>query len=75
MFKLIKVKVEASAKENSIERLKEDEFLIKTKSPRQYGAANSSMIEILSNYFRISKSSIMIIKGHTSTSKIVKIKL
>lgn len=73
-FKLIKVKVEPSSKENSVEKIKDDEFLIKTKAPKKNGLANSSVIEILSKYFGLSPSSFMIVKGHTSKSKIIKIK-
>lgn len=73
MEKLIKVKVTPDSKKNSIEKLKEDEFKITTKSPAEQGKANQSVINILSEYFRISPEKIVIIKGHTSSSKIVKI--
>ncbi|MEW6012853.1 MAG: DUF167 domain-containing protein [Elusimicrobiota bacterium] len=73
MDKLIKVKVKADEKENSVEKLKEDEFLVKTKAPRKEGRANESVICILSDYFNIDPSGIRIIKGHTSSSKIFRI--
>lgn len=73
MDKLIKVKVKADEKENSVEKLKEDEFLVKTKAPRKEGRANESAISILSNYFNIEPSKIRIIKGHTSSSKVFRI--
>lgn len=73
MDKLIKVKVKADEKENSVEKIKDDEFEVKTKAPKKEGKANESVILILANYFQINPSKIRIIKGHTSPSKIFKI--
>lgn len=75
MDALIKVKVASCAKENSIEKLKDDEFLVKTKAKSRDGKANESVISILSSYFKIPISRIRIIKGHTSPSKIFSLKM
>lgn len=69
----IKVKVEAEAKEDRIERLKDDEFLIKTRALKRNGEANKRVVEILAEYLRIPSSNILLVKGHTSPSKIFKV--
>lgn len=71
--RLIKVKVRSGEKENSITKLKDDEFLIKTRAEKKEGKANNSIIHILSDYFKIPPEKIVIIRGTTSPSKIIKI--
>lgn len=43
-----------------------------TVAPEQ-GKANKKMIELLAEYFRVTKSEIQIVKGETSRNKIVEI--
>ncbi len=71
----IKVKVKTEEKFNSIEKLKDDEFLIKTKSKAEEGMANESVIKIICEYFKIPQNKVRIIKGYTSPSKIIEIML
>lgn len=53
--------------------LDEHEFIVKFNAPREKGKANEKLIEILSEYFKISKSQIKIVSGFTSSNKIVNI--
>ena len=46
---------------------------VKVAAKPQDGAANEAVIKLLSEYFKISKSMIEIVKGHTSRTKIIEI--
>ena len=72
-FRFIKVKVEAEADVDSIEKVKDDEFVVKTSALRERGQANLKVIRMLSAYLRIPSSNIVLVKGHTSGSKIFKV--
>lgn len=73
MEKLLKIKVKPQSKENKIEKLKENEFLIYTREKTENNKANESVVLILSQYFNIPAKKIVIIKGLQNRSKIVKI--
>lgn len=67
------IKVKPSARENKIEKLDEEHFVVSVKEPPVQGRANRAIINELANYFGISASSVTILSGHTSRNKIVKI--
>lgn len=71
--KFIKVKVKAKSKKNSIKKLKDDEFLVETKEPPSDNRANNSVMDILAEELKIQRNRMILIKGHTSPSKIFKI--
>jgi len=66
-------KVKAGAKEQKIEKLSENEFVLWVKAPAREGRANAAVLELLSAYFKIPKAGIAIIKGHKSKNKIINI--
>jgi uncharacterized protein YggU (UPF0235/DUF167 family) len=69
---IIKVKVNASSKKESVE--KNDSFyIIKFKAQREKGEANSRLISLLSSYFKVPKQNVKIISGFTNTVKIIEI--
>lgn len=47
---------------------------IKLTTPPVDGKANEEMIKLLAKHFKVSKSSIEILKGKTSKNKVVEIK-
>ena len=53
--------------------LEEGHIRAETTSPPMKGAANLALIRLLSDVLEIPKSQIQIIKGHTSTTKLVQI--
>lgn len=69
----ISVKVKPNSKEEKIEQLGNNQFVVKVKAPAQEGKANNAMIKLLSKYFDIPKSMIIISKGQQSGNKIVDI--
>jgi hypothetical protein len=66
----INVKVIANASRNKI--VKEDSFYkIYLTAQREKGKANKALIKLLSNYFKISRSQITILKGELSSKKLI----
>lgn len=78
-MKLLNVKVTPNAKKDEI--IEEVDifgniiYKIKTTKPPEDNKANNSVIEILAKHSKTSKSNIKIIKGLTSRSKIIELKL
>lgn len=75
MDKLIKVKVRTESRKNSVIKVKEDEFIVETMHKPRQGDANRSVISLIADYFKIPPSYVRIIKGHTSPSKIISLKI
>jgi len=71
-MKLI-VKVIPNSKENKVLGDKDGSIKVKLTAPAKEGKANKALIELLSDYFNIPKSSIFIISGSSSKTKIVDI--
>ncbi|MFH1441429.1 MAG: DUF167 domain-containing protein [Candidatus Omnitrophota bacterium] len=67
------VKVKANSKVEQIEKLSGNEYSVKVKSPAQEGRANQALINLLSKYFDIPKSKVIIIKGHKNKNKTIEI--
>lgn len=71
---LINVKVITNASKDQVVQKTKSEFLIKVTTAPEKGKANKRIIELLADYFRVSKSDISIAKGQTSPRKIIKIR-
>ena len=70
---LINVKIIANASQNSLEA--EDEYYkIRIKAPAVDGKANKELCTFLSDYFKLPKSSIVILKGEKSSRKTILLK-
>lgn len=70
---LISIKAVPNSKKLEIIRLSDNSYKIKLDVRAIEGRANLRLIEILSEHFKIPKSSINIVKGHKSREKIVRI--
>lgn len=70
-----KVKVNTKSKKTEVIKLDKNEFIVKFNAPREKGKANEKLIEILSEYFGISKSQVKIVSGFTSSIKLVDVLL
>ena len=70
----ITVKVKTNSKEQKITQLDGCTYEVKVKSPPEKGKANIEVIAVLSQYFKVTKSDIVICAGHTNKNKIVEIK-
>jgi len=71
---VIKVKIIANSSRQSIEEISPSEFKIKLKSAPVEGKANKELIDLLSEYFKVAKSQINIVRGETAKNKILDIK-
>ncbi|WP_456401358.1 DUF167 domain-containing protein [Persephonella sp.] len=71
---LIKVKVKPKSKKEEVKHIGEDYYEVKVNEIPEKGKANKRVIELLSKYFKIPKSEIVLIKGSKSKEKIFKIK-
>jgi uncharacterized protein (TIGR00251 family) len=69
----ISVVITPSSKNPEIIKILENSYKIKVDAPALKNKANKRLIEILSEYFKVSKSSISFIKGLKSKNKIIKI--
>lgn len=74
IYMKISVSVVPNSKTCEVLRIDENNYKIRVDAPAVEGKANKRLIEILSEYFNVSKSSIRILKGFKSKNKIVSIK-
>ena len=70
---LISIKVKTNAKKNEVRCCDDNIFEVRTTATPEKGKANRCVIELLSQYFQVSKSSISIIAGANSHHKIINI--
>jgi uncharacterized protein (TIGR00251 family) len=69
----ISVSIVPNSKEPGIIKVSENNYKIRVDAPASKNKANKRLIEILAEHFKVSKSSISIIKGLKSRNKIVRI--
>lgn len=69
----ISVKVAAKSKQNKVIKISDAEYKVYVTVAPERGKANEKVIELLSEYFAISKSSIRILRGETANKKLVEI--
>ncbi|MBC8358281.1 MAG: DUF167 domain-containing protein [Candidatus Aminicenantes bacterium] len=68
------VKVKPRAKENRIEQTDKNQFSVWVQARPEKGQANRAVIEILAEYFGLSKSRVMLLKGQTAKQKTFEIR-
>jgi len=71
---IIYVKVVPKSKKPEVTKLDENKFKIKVDAVAEDGKANQRLIEIISGYFNVRKSSVSIIRGLKGRNKIIEIK-
>jgi len=69
----ISVKVKPNAKQERLEKIDEKNFSVWVKEKPQEGKANQAVIKILSDYFGVAKSEVILLKGQTSRQKIFEV--
>lgn len=70
----IYVKVVPRSSRNKVEKISEEEYKVWITAPPVDRKANDMLIKILSDYFDVSKSSLVITGGKTARVKIIDIK-
>lgn len=69
----ISLKVKANSRQEKIEKVSERQFLVWVNDPAKDGKANKAVIELLSAYFSIAKSRIVILRGEKNKNKLISI--
>ena len=70
---LISVRVSVNAKEAKLTKIDESNYDVKIDERAIEGRANKRLIEILSKYFAVPKSRIIIVKGTKSKEKLIEV--
>ena len=65
----ITVHAKPSARKNEVEKIDDEEYIVSVKEPPLQGRANKAIYELLAAYFGVSKSSVILLTGHTSRQK------
>ena len=68
---IFSVRVTPGAKRNAVMALKEGVWCVKVTAPPVEGKANEELVSFLSRLFDVRKSSISVVKGQRSRSKLV----
>ena len=71
----IKVKVQPNSKKELFDKTSEDTFAISVKEKPIQNMANKRVIELLTDYFSVSRGDLKIISGHRSPSKIINVEI
>ncbi len=69
----ISVKVKANSKQERVEKIDDENFLVRVKAKPADGKANEAVIKALADHFDTARSNIVLLKGHTSRQKIFEI--
>jgi uncharacterized protein len=73
MARRIYVTVKPNAKRADITPISDTEFRVAVPAPAQNGKANEALVEILAGYFRVPKSTITILRGHSARKKLIEL--
>jgi hypothetical protein len=71
----INVIVITNAKSSEVTKIDDNSYKIRIEAPAIDNKANKHLIDVLSEYFKVKKSSISVIKGLKSKNKIIEIDL
>jgi uncharacterized protein (TIGR00251 family) len=69
----INVKAKPSSREEKVEKIDENNFVVSVKEPPEKGKANEAIRNALAIYFKIASSRVKIISGYSSRNKIIEI--
>jgi len=69
----ISVKVKPGSKADIVEKVGDNDYIVRVKAPAKEGRANKAVIEALGEYFKRPKSMISILHGQAGRNKVVEI--
>jgi uncharacterized protein (TIGR00251 family) len=67
------VKIQPKSSKEAVEQFADGSYKIFVHSPPTDGKANAAVVEVLAKHFKVAKSSVKIVSGEKSRSKIVEI--
>ncbi len=69
----ISVKVKSGNREEKVENLGGNNFLISVRQRPEKGLANKAVIKLIAKYFKLAPTTVKIVSGHSSKQKIIEI--
>lgn len=69
----IEIQVKPNARKESIEQLESGAYKISVNASPRDGQANLAVVELLARHFKVPKSSITILRGHSGRKKLVEV--
>ena len=69
----INVKAKPSSREEKVEKIDENNFVVSVKEPPEKGKANEAIRNALAVYFKTASARVKIISGYSSRNKVVEI--
>ena len=70
---LLAIKTYPRAKRNSVEISDDDTFIIPVAAAPEKDKANSAAVKLLASKLDVPKSSVLIVRGHTSRDKVIRV--
>lgn len=67
------VKAKPNSREEKIEKIDEQNFVVSVREPPIKGKANTAIRNALALYFKVSSSQVRIVSGYSSCNKIIEI--
>lgn len=67
------VKAKPRAKEEKIQKIDENHYIISVKEPPIQGKANEAIVRVLAEYFKTARAKIKILSGYSSKEKTIEI--
>ncbi|HRY62369.1 MAG TPA: DUF167 domain-containing protein [Candidatus Paceibacterota bacterium] len=67
------IKTKPQSKNVGVEKIDDTHFVVCVKEPPEKGKANEGVRKALAEYFGVTRSSVVILAGHTAKNKIVEI--
>lgn len=69
----INVKIKPHSYKESVEKIDDVNFNVAVREPPERGKANAAIEKALANYFKIAKSRVHVVSGHSSRNKMLEI--
>ncbi len=69
----INVKAKPSSREEKVEKIDENNFVVSVKEPPEKGRADEAIRNALAVYFKTGSSCVKIVSGYSSRNKIIEI--
>lgn len=71
----IKVCVKPQSKQDSIQKITDQEYWVRVKAPPQEGKANQAVVVVLAKHFKLPKSKVVLVRGAKSKEKTFQIEV
>jgi uncharacterized protein len=69
----INVKAKPGAREERVEKVDDNNFVVSVKEPPVQGRANMAIVRALAEYFKVSNSQVHLVSGFSSKQKVFEV--